>query len=309
MEKIYVIGHKSPDTDTICSSIAYAYFKNQLEETNKYEARRTGELNEETKLVLEKFKVPVPELLTNISGKKVILVDHNEMGQVVDGIENAEVLEIIDHHKIGDLQTKAPILFHAEPVGSTCTIVADFMFYHRIPIPDKIAGLLLSGILSDTVILKSPTTTEKDRKYVKLFSKQLDIDYEKYGMEIKKAKSSIAKLTPNEIITKDFKEFNVGKYKFGVGQIEVVDYSEAIERKNEIMKELDLFRQANGYIIAALMVTNILKEETKLWFSGDELVIKKAFNKEPKDNEVYLPGVMSRKKQVVPPIQEALKEL
>ena len=305
-EKIYVIGHKNPDTDTIVAAMGYAFYKNKLEKTNKYVAMSTGELNDETKHVLQKFKIKKPEIMRNAADKKIILVDHNEMGQVVDGAENAQILEIIDHHKIGDLQTSAPILFHAEPVGSSSTIVADFLMYHKIPIPVDMAGLLLAGILSDTVIFKSPTTTEKDKRIAKKLAEQTSLNINEFGMEVKKAKASINRLTADEVIMKDFKEFSKGNYKFGVGQIEIVDYGEALERRKELMDELERIRISSGYKIAILMVTNILEEATKLWFKGDGELIKKVFKKEPKNNEVFLPGVMSRKKQIVPPIQEAI---
>jgi len=306
MDKIYVIGHKNPDTDTIVAAIGYAYFKGQIDKDDEYIPARTGELNEETKLVLKKFKVPVPKLLTNASGKKVILVDHNAMGQVIDGVENATILEIIDHHRVGDIQTSAPIMFHAEPVGSSSTIVADFLMYHKIKIPKAIASLLLAGLLSDTVILKSPTTTEKDVRIANELAKQTGLDIQKFGLEVKKAKASIAKMTANEVIMKDFKEYGNRNYQYCAGQIEVIDYGEAIARREEIMAELEAIRVASGYKLAILLVTNIIEKASKLWFTGDTEMIKKVFG-EPNDGEVYLPGVMSRKKQVVPPIQDALK--
>jgi len=305
-EKIYVIGHKNPDTDTIVAAIGYAFYKNKLEKCHDYVAMSTGELNEETKHVLKKFNVKKPEILRNAEGKKIILVDHNEMGQVVEGADKAQILEIIDHHKIGDLQTSAPILFHAEPVGSSSTIVADFLMYHQIPIPVDIASLLLAGILSDTVIFKSPTTTEKDKKIAEKLAKQTSLNIQSFGMEVKKAKASIERMTADEVIMKDFKEFEFNNYRFGVGQIEIVDYGEALERRDELMSELERIRESSGYKLAILMVTNILEEATKLWFTGDEDLIKKVFKKEPKNGEVFLPGVMSRKLQVIPPIQDAL---
>jgi manganese-dependent inorganic pyrophosphatase len=204
------------------------------------------------------------------------------------------------------LQTSAPILFHAEPVGSSCTIVTDFLLYHSIAIPDNIAGLLLAGILSDTVIFKSPTTTEKDKLLANQLAKQTGLDIQEFGLEVKKAKSSIAKMTADEVIMNDFKEFDRTKFKYGVGQIEIVDYAEALDRRNEIMNELDKTMNDGGYDLVILMVTNIMEEATRLWFKGDEEIIKKAFGKEPKNNEVYLPGVMSRKLQVVPKIEEVL---
>lgn len=306
MAKVYVTGHKNPDTDSVISAIAYAYFKSKVDIDDEYIPVIAGEPNSETNYVLERFKIKKPELIKNVSDKKIILVDHNEMGQVVDGTDKATIFEIIDHHKIGGLQTGAPIMFHAEPVGSTCTIIADFIFYHQLPLTKELAGALLAGILSDTVIFKSPTTTEKDRRIAVKLADLSGLVIDEFGLEVKKAKASIAKMSANDIIMKDFKEFSKNDYKYGIGQIEIVDYAEAINRKKELLKELDNVRQVSGLKTAGLMVTNIIVEETKLWLSGETEIIKKAFNKTIKDSEIILPGVLSRKKQIIPPIEAVL---
>lgn len=306
MARVYVTGHKNPDTDSVISAIAYAYFKSKVDVDDEYIPVIAGEPNDETTYVLNRFKIKKPELITNVSEKKIILVDHNEMGQVVDGTDKAIIFEIIDHHKIGGLQTGAPIMFHAEPVGSTCTIVADFIFYHQLPLSKELAGALLAGVLSDTVIFKSPTTTEKDKRIASKLADLSGLVIDEFGLEVKKAKSSIAKMSANDIIMKDFKEFEKKSYKYGIGQIEIVDYAQAIARKKELLKELDNVRQVSGLNTASLMVTNIILEETKLWLTGETEIITKAFNKTIKDSEIILPGVLSRKKQVVPLIEAVL---
>jgi len=306
MARVYVIGHKSPDTDSVTAAIAYAEFKGKVDLDDEYIPARAGELNPETKYVLEKLKSPVPELLADASGKKIILVDHNEMGQVVNGVDKAQIFEILDHHKIGGIQSSAPILFHAEPVGSTDTIVADFFFYHKIPVSKKLASLMLAGILSDTVVLRSPTTTDKDKLMVKKLAKIAQIKPVPFGIEIKEKKATLKGRTAQELILTDFKEFEKNGYKYGISQIEVVHYDEAIARKDELLRELAALGASKGERLTILMVTNIIEEATKLWFVGDEELIKKAFKKPIKDHEVYLPKVMSRKAQVVPPIQEAI---
>jgi len=305
-EKIYVIGHKNPDTDSICAAIAYAHFKNKLEEEDEYVAVAAGPVNAETKFVLDYFKLDAPEILTDASGKKIILVDHNEMGQVIEGADKAEIFEIIDHHRIGDIQTGSPILFHAEPIGSTSTIVADFFFYHKVELPKEIAGILLAAILSDTVIFKSPTCTEKDKRIAMKLAEIAGLDPEKFGTEVKKAKSSIKGKSANELIMADFKEYKKGNIKYGIAQIEGVDYEEVDARKEELLRELNAMREAQGEELALLMVTNITKEETRLWVSGNREIVKKAFGKDVIDNEVLLPNVMSRKKQVVPEIEKVI---
>lgn len=304
--KVFVIGHKSPDTDSVVAAIGYAKFKSEIDKDDEYVPARAGELNPETAYVLERFNIPVPELLTNAKGKKIILVDHNEMGQVIDGADEATIFEIIDHHKIGDLQTSAPIMFHAEPIGSTCTIIADFFFYHKIDLSKKLASALLAGILSDTVIFKSPTTTDKDKRIANKLSDICGLSIQEFGMEVKKSKSSIAKMTANEVILKDYKTFEKNDCKYGVGQIEVVDEGEALERRDELMAELESIRVANGLKLNILMVTNIISESSRLWFAGDAGLMTKSFGQEPVGNELILPGVMSRKLQVVPKIQESL---
>ncbi|MFA5406405.1 MAG: manganese-dependent inorganic pyrophosphatase [Candidatus Nanoarchaeia archaeon] len=306
MAKIYVIGHKCPDTDSVVAAIAYAKFKSLVDLDDEYLPARAGALNPETEYVLNRFKLPAPELLSDAAGKKLILVDHNEMGQVVDGADQAIIFEIIDHHKVGGFQSSSPILFHAEPVGSTATIVADFFFYHKVPLSKQLASALLAAILSDTVIFKSPTTTDKDRRLAEQLNKIAKLDLVPFGLEVKKAKASIKKLTANEVIMIDFKAFDKDCFKYGIGQLEVVDYVEADERKDELLKELESVRVAGGLKLACLMVTNIISEVTRLWFTGDTVIIENAFGKKSKDNEVLLPGVMSRKKQVVPKIQDAL---
>ena len=308
MDNVFVVPHKNADTDGVAAAIGYAFFKNKLEKTTKYKAAIPGKLNSETLFVLDKVKMKAPETIDNLAGKKVILVDHNEVGQTVDGVEKAEVLEIIDHHKIGGMQTSSPIMFHAEPLGSTCTIVLDFIEYHKIECPADIATLLLAGILSDTVIFKSPTTTEKDKGIASRIAKKLYIDVNAFGMDIKKAKASIKDLSANKVVMSDYKEYEKKGIKYGVGQIEVVDYSEAMARKQELLKELDAVMTAAGQKLGLLMVTHILEEATKLFVRGDYGLAKQAFNKEVKDGEIILPKVMSRKKQVVPLIEAALEK-
>jgi len=305
---IYVVGHKSPDTDTICSAIGYAEFKNKLEGNNLHKPARAGELNKETKFALDKFGVKEPELVKNFGGKRVILIDHSETKQMPDGCDKADIIEVIDHHKIGDIQTTRPILFHAEPLGSTSTIVADFYFNHKIILTKSIAGLLLSSILSDTVIFKSPTTTKKDEEMAKRLAEVAGVDAYRYGMELKKAKSSIKGLRDEDVIFADFKDFDMFGKKVGIGQIEVVDPGEALQRKEKILKKMTGLLTEKGYHAVFLMVTDILKEGTDLWAVGEELAeIEKRVGKLFEKNSMHIDGMMSRKKELVPILMEAYK--
>lgn len=305
-EITYIIGHKNPDTDSVCAAIALARFKNTLEGGKEFIPARAGELNPETKFVLEKFNIPEPMLLENAEGKNLILVDHNESGQVIEGVNKAEVFEVIDHHKIGDFQSKRPIMYHAEPIGSTCSIIADFYFYHNVDLSKEIAGILLASILSDTVILRSPTTTEKDRKFAEKLAEITGLDIESFGLEVKKVNASIKGKTARDIIMGDFKQFSKNDFKYGIGQIEVVLFDEVLEHKSEILAELNKVKSENSLNLVVLMITNIVEESSKIWYSGDDNFIEKAFKQKPEDKQVYLEKWMSRKKQTVPAIESAL---
>jgi manganese-dependent inorganic pyrophosphatase len=304
-EAIYIVGHKNPDTDSICSAIAYAELKKKLGISAV--AARQGEPNPETKFVLEKFGVEVPELLTDGASKKVILVDHSDIGQSLDNLDQAEIVEIIDHHKIGDVTTPNPIFFLAMPVGCTATVVKTLYDYFGIEIPKNIAGIMLASILSDTVIFKSATTTDKDKKAAEDLAKIAGVeDMETLGMEMFKVKSDIAGKPPRELLFRDFKDFDMSGNKVGIGQIEVVDLSLLDEVKDSLYEEMKKVKEEGGYHSVFMMLTDIIKEGTELLVvSDDSGVVEKAFGKKVEDRSVWLDGVMSRKKQVVPPLEKA----
>jgi len=305
-EKIYIIGHKSPDTDSICSAIAYSHFLCELGENAL--ASRSGDMNPETEFVLNYFKVSPPELLTDAGGKKLILVDHNEAAQSPDNIENAEILEVIDHHKIA-FKHAEPIYFRTEPVGCTATIIAWEYADYDIEMPSEIAGILLSAILSDTVVFKSPTTTEDDVKTAEMLAGIANIeDIEKFGIEIKKAKSILSGIDAESIIYSDFKDFDFSGKKVGIGQVEVVDMKEVYERKNELINKLNEIKGGKNYNLILLMATDIMSGGSELLCSGETEYIAKAFGKEVKNNSVYIEGMMSRKKDVVPALEKAFKK-
>lgn len=303
---IFIIGHKNPDTDSICAAIAYAKLKNKLGE-GEFVPARCGEINEETKFVLEKFGVEAPELLENASGKELILVDHNEFSQAVDGIENARIVEVIDHHKV-NFNYNEPIYFLVKPVGSTSTIIAEKYFEAGIEPEKEIAGILLGAILSDTVVFKSPTTTEKDKEIAKKLAEIAGVDdIEKFGIEVKKAKSNLEGMSEEEIIKGDFKVYEFVGKKVGIGQVEIVDYDQVKGREDKIISEMEKIREGEGYDLIVLMVTNIMDESSLLLAVGNVAKVEEAFGKKVENNRVLLPDVMSRKKQVVPKIEEVYK--
>ncbi len=302
---IFVVGHKNPDTDSICSAIAYAELKRSLGVDAM--AARQGEINPETAFVLEKFGVHVPELVTEWEGKKVILVDHSDVSQSIDNIDRAEIVEIIDHHKIGDITTPNPIFFLAMPVGCTATVVKLLYDYHNIPIPKKIAGILLSAILSDTVIFKSPTTTEKDIKAAEDLARIAGVtDMNTFGIQVKSKLSDIDRMSAEEIIKRDFKDFNMSGNRVGIGQVELVDLSAIEPRIDEILSKMSEMKNNEGYAGIYMMLTDIIKEGTLLLAVVDsDSVVEKAFGTKLENNRVWLDKVMSRKKEIVPPLEEA----
>jgi len=297
-ETIYIIGHKSPDTDTVCSSIAYAEFlkKKKVDAI----AAIPEELNPETKYILDYFKVKKPLKLNSIKGKKVFLVDHNESSQSPEGINEAEVIGIIDHHKIG-CSFSAPIFFESKPLGSTATLIAQKMIEQQFKITKQLAGILLSAILSDTVIFKSSTTTEEDIKIAKILGEIAGIkNIKEFGIEIKKQKSNLKGMSAEKIIYSDFKIFEEDKVKFGVGQIETVDLEEAKEKKTELLKKMKEVVEKEKVSFLILMLTDIINEGSELLICGDTSYLEKAFNKEIKNDSIYIKNMMSRKKDLIP---------
>jgi manganese-dependent inorganic pyrophosphatase len=239
--------------------------------------------------------------------KRAILVDHNEISQAVDGIEDAEILEIIDHHRVGDISTVAPIFVYNDPVGSTCTVVASIMFLHQVRIPPEIAGLLLSGILSDTLILTLSTTTDRDRLMAERLAEIAGVSIKKYGRELLHASINIEGKNAAELINADFKEFLLGGKKLGVSQMMVLDCEQIDLREMELLEELERIRVTNGYDLTALLVTNPLtSQQERVLVKGETWVVEKAFGVKVKDDTCVLPRVLSRKKDFIPAIGQAL---
>ena len=242
--------------------------------------------------------------------EQVILVDHNERNQAVEGIEEAKIIEIIDHHRLGGIQTSEPIYTHAEPVGCTATIVANMHWHRDVEIPPSIAGLLLSAILSDTVLFKSPTCTEYDKQTAKHLAEIAGVDITEYGMAMLKAGSGIGDMTPAEIAKNDLKEFQIGEYRIIVSQISVMDTEEVLAMENELIDSMSNICQKEGFDLSLVMVTDIIEEGTYLLYTGSpRTLIGEAFHKDASGNSIYLPGVMSRKKQIIPPLSEAVKRI
>lgn len=298
---MYVFGHKNPDTDSIVAAIAYAELKRQFGEN--WKPVRIGSINSETELVLKRFGVDVPEEISSVKGSKVILVDHNEFEQSADDIKEAEIIEVIDHHKMKFSWDK-PIYILTKPVGSTSTIIAEKYIEQGVEITEEIAGLLLSGILSDTVIFKSPTTTEEDKNIAKKLAEISGVSMNEWGIEMFRAKSKISEKTANEIITGDSKVYEFSGKRVLIGQVEVIGDSEVLQRKDELFEEMKRIKEEKELFGVMFLITDIMKGGSTVLVIADELTpFKKAFGVSFENGEAYLEGVMSRKKQVVPPLE------
>lgn len=303
---ILIFGHKNPDTDTICSAISYSYLKKQLGLDTQ--AVRLGELNDETRFALEYFKVETPDLISSLtSGQQVILVDHNEFQQSADGIEEAAILEVVDHHRIDNFKTADPIYYRAEPVGCTATILLKLFKERDVIITQAIAGLLLSAIISDSLLFKSPTCTEEDKLAAIELAKIAQVDMNEYGLQMLKAGASTADKSVETLINLDAKAFTMGEYKVAVAQINTVDVDEVFERQADFEAAIQKEIEANGYGLFVFVVTDILNSDSKVLALGAQTqAIKKAFDVELDNNTAILKGVVSRKKQVVPQLTNVL---
>jgi manganese-dependent inorganic pyrophosphatase len=308
-DKIYVVGHKSPDTDSVTSAITYANLKNALG-MKEVVAAAAGDINNETKFLLDYFKVPAPEKLTDATDKKVILVDHNEMAQAVDKLNEENIIEIVDHHKIGGIKTGKPIFFLNEPVGATGGIIANLYEVNGVKISREMAGLMMAAILSDTVLFKSPTCTPQDKTAVDKLSKIAGVDPMKFGMDMLKAKSDISAKSAKDILTGDFKKFDFSGTKAGVGQIEVMDLKDLEPKRAAILVEMNNMKEQEKLDMVVLMLTDVIKEASDILFVGNDKAAKgfeKAFGGKISNNSIYKEKVLSRKKQVIPPLEGAFK--
>ena len=243
------------------------------------------------------------------SKKKLILVDHNEKSQAVNGMESAELLEIIDHHRLGTVTTARPVYFRNQPLGSTCTIIYQMYQEAGIELSPKMAGLMLAAIISDTLLFRSPTCTEVDRMAGKLLAMIAGLDMEELAREMFKAGSNLVDKSPEEIVHQDYKKFNVGKSVVGIGQISSMDSNEMENIKNSILPEIDKLRERDNVDMLFFMITNIMKESSEVLFSGPkaEVVLESGFSVTSKNHKsVLLSGVVSRKKQMVPTITDIL---
>ncbi|WP_462155349.1 manganese-dependent inorganic pyrophosphatase [Pseudoalteromonas piscicida] len=302
---MYVVGHKIPDSDSICGAIALAYLKNQIGE--EAIPTRLGEVSPETQFILDRFGFEAPELKMSYAGEDVYIVDHTEKTQAPDDINKATVVGVVDHHKLGDLTTSTPLECWIRPVGCSNTIIKMMYDFYDVEIPANIAGIMMCAILSDTVIFKSPTCTTADIKCVEALAKIAGVDDAKeLGMEMFKVKSAVEGTPIRDLVMRDFKDFNMNGNLVGIGQLEVVDLAVFDKIKDELHADIAKLKEEGNRHSVMLLLTDIMKEGSQMLIaSDDETIIAKAYDVEPEASKVWLDGVLSRKKQVVPPLQDA----
>lgn len=307
MEKVLITGHKNPDTDSICSSIV-------MEKIAKFfgvnaEAVRLGELNKETEYVFKYINKQPQIMITKVDdGQKLILVDHNELTQSVDNRDNAEILAVIDHHRISDFKTATPLYYYAKPVGCTATILYEIMTDKNIEISREDAILLISAISSDTLLLKSPTCTDEDVKAFNALEKIAGIDAKKYALDMLKAGTDISDYSADKIVEMDAKLLEEGRKRIVINQVNAAEINDVFSRKEEIEKAMNDEIANKKLDLFIFVITDIINTNSKLIVLGPaKELAEKAFNKKlDKDDSMLLEGVVSRKKQIVPPIVKSL---
>ncbi|WP_300922199.1 manganese-dependent inorganic pyrophosphatase [uncultured Desulfovibrio sp.] len=302
-----VIGHMNPDTDSIISAIAAAdlYAKRGIDVTPAAQ----GAPAPETEFVLKKFGLTAPQVVTDVAGKDVFLVDFSDLPQAPKGMDSATVLGIVDHHKLGDVTTASPLEAWIWPVGCTGTVLKNMYDFYGVELSRNIAGGLLCAILSDTVIFKSPTCTEADKKAVAELAAIAGVDdVVALGMEMFKVKSAVDGTPMRDLVFRDYKDFDMNGKKVGIGQLEVVDLSILDAVKAGLREEIARVKGEKGNHSVFLLLTDIMKEGSEmLIISDDPAVVESAFGVKVEGDSVWLPGVMSRKKQVVPNFEKAFK--
>lgn len=303
----YVFGHTSPDSDSIVGAISLSYLKNQIGEDCI--PTRQGEISAETEFILNKFGGTKPELKTSVAGENVYLIDFSDKAQAPEDIMDATILGIVDHHKLGDLTTDTPLECWIRPIGCSNTVVYEMYKHHNVEIPKDIAGMMMCAILSDTVIFKSPTCTKVDTKAVKELSAICGIeDYKSLAMEMFIAKSAVNGASARNLNTRDYKAFEMNGAKVGVNQLEMVDISALDDRKADILEDMQKMKEEEGLHTMLVLLTDIMKEGSLLLCLSDDVSkIEAAFNTKLQDNQVWLDGVLSRKKQVIPFVQPQFK--
>ena len=306
MGKTYIFGHKNPDTDSITSSIVMANLETKL--GNNVEACRLGVINKETEYVLNYFGVQAPTLVESIEdGRNVILVDHGNPLESVDNLDKLNILKVVDHHPV-KITVAYPLYYRAEPVGCTQTILYKMYKEYNVEVDKKIAGLMLSAIISDTLILKSPTTTERDKEAVENLASIAGVDYKKYGYSMLKAGSSIEGLTVEDLIYQDFKSYKVGNTSLGISQVITMDFDSLKDNIDEYVEKLDEIAKRD-YSTVTLFITDIVENGSYVLYNTEaKHIIEDSFDIIDIEEGTFIPDLVSRKKQMLPQIMETLEK-
>ncbi|WP_462409737.1 manganese-dependent inorganic pyrophosphatase [Neobacillus sp. Marseille-QA0830] len=309
MEKVLIFGHKNPDTDTICSAIAYADLKKQL--GFDVEPVRLGQVNGETQYALNQFKAEAPRLVETVANEvnAVILVDHNERQQSADDIADVRVLEVIDHHRIANFETSDPLYYRCEPVGCTATILNKMYKENGKEIKPEIAGLMLSAIISDSLLFKSPTCTDQDVAAARELAAIAGVDADQYGLEMLKAGADVRDKSIEELLSLDAKGFEMGGSKVTIAQVNVVDVNDVLARQDEIENAISAKISEQNLDLFLFVVTDILTNDSVGLALGSKAnAVEKAYNVTLENNTATLKGVVSRKKQIVPVLTDTFNK-
>lgn len=304
--KAFVFGHKNPDTDSICSSLAYASLKKKL--GYDVEPVRLGEVNKETQFALDYFDTEAPRWIEKVDNgvQEVILVDHNEFQQSVDNIHDVRIIEVIDHHRIANFETKDPLYFRVEPVGCTATILNKMYKENNVMPSREIAGLLLSAIISDSLLLKSPTCTDEDVKAAYELAEIAQVDLNEYGLDMLKAGTDLSGKSVEDLLTMDAKAFTMGDANVEIAQVNAIDIEEVYEHQTAIEAAIIERVTAHNLDLFVFVVTDILNNDSEVLALGKEKdKVEKAFHVQLVDHRAILKGVVSRKKQIVTKLTDA----
>ena len=304
MNKTFIFGHKNPDTDSITSSLVMADFEKKLGNDNVVSCRLVN-INKETEFVLNYLGIEAPMLIEDLEdGSNVILVDTSNPGELIPNLSNVTIKKIVDHHQIL-INTGYPIFYRAEPVGCTETIMYKLYKENNLEISPKIATLMLSAIISDTLLFKSPTCTVDDKNAVIELAKIANIDYEKYGMDMLKAGTDLSDYTAEQLINIDAKYTTMNGNPLMIAQVNTVDIDDVMKNKLELENAINSVIKEKGLNLFMLAITDIVNSNSQIIALGNRTdMVEKAFNVKLEDNTAFLPGVVSRKKQMVPVLQE-----
>lgn len=308
MDKKLIFGHKNPDSDSICSALVYADLKTKLGEN--VEPVRLGSINKETQYVLDYLEIEAPREIKRVEEDVagVILVDHNEFQQSVDNIRDVKIFEVIDHHRVANFETNDPLYFRVEPLGCTATILYKMYHENNIEISQEIALLMLSAIVSDSLLFKSPTCTKQDKEVALKLAEIAKVDVNEYGLNMLKAGTDLADKSERELLEMDAKQFTMGDSEVVIAQVNAVDTDEVYKRKDLLEKEMEKIIEEKELDLFLLVVTDIINSNSDALALGKKTTnVEEAFKVKLAENRALLKGVVSRKKQIVTNLGDTFK--